>query len=371
MNMDVKIARRRDFRFAPNWTALPPLELRGIGTSRVESLQYYLHRLTWTTGISFSSIANGLALDGPVKRCRASRSYQTHGLNERSSALACGVEDLTGLRHLRCGTLWALSSVISAGSGLGRRRRRRWCPLCYEGWNEHSYEPLLWEIELLGCCPVHSCRLESACHSCGAHQSHATQLDRRLLCGSCGEFLGKFAAFPMRPRFSWWVDEQVEQLIEFCSTPRVNPLPWSMYCNFVTSLRSTAKRVGGLKGEMCSILRDFSRGARLRAYKPTIRTLVNLCAMQSISMQEFLNAPLDVAGPNLFDQWAGLNYVPFPSALQAHRVYVAIRCLDDFARTRSAYFPPIKLLLKMPLLYFLTAIKKSRSLNSSYLKPKC
>lgn len=272
--------------------------------------------------------------------------YGVRGLSRNSDALIFRLEELTGCRHLRCGTLWATSYVISACTGFGGRQTRRWCPLCYEGWSEHSYEPLLWEIDLLGCCPIHSCRLEGRCQSCGSYQSQADDIEKRLTCNRCGEPLSKFVTYPMRPRFLWWVDEQIEQLVEFCATPRLSPLPWPMYAEFVGSLRAAAQKAGGLTGEMRLILKDFTRSAWSQAYKPTIRTLVNLCAMQGISMQELLNAPLEVSSPNLFDQWAGLSYVPFPSALQAQRVYAATKCLDDFLSARPSYLPPIELVLR-------------------------
>ena len=328
------------------WTALPPLALRGIGTSNIESLQFYVHRLMWTTGIPFFLLARECGQNDIEKRTRASIYYQGHGLTDRAVALTYGVERLTGVEYLRCGTLWALSNIISAGSGLGRRWRRRWCPLCYEEWSASSYEPLIWEIELLGCCPIHSCRMESRCSSCGSQQGRSNQIERRLFCNRCGDFLGKGAVVPLRPSFAWWVDEQIGQLVEFCATPRAKPAVWSTYCKFVGSLKATAKRVGGSKGEIGVSLKGFDYGVRRHAYKPTVRTLVNLCALHGVSMREFLNAPSDATGPGLFDCWAGLNYLPVPSASQAQRVYLATRCMKDFIDLKPSYLPPVTLLLK-------------------------
>jgi len=355
-------------RVSVKWTALPQLRLRGGGTSRVESLQYYLHRLIWTTGIPFSILAREFVLEEDCKRFRANRYYKTHGLSNRAIELSYRLEQLTGVQNLRCGTFWALSNIISAGSGLGRRRRRRWCPLCYEGWSEHSYEPLIWEIELLGCCPIHSCRLENKCVTCGSYQSRARPIERRLHCEKCGDFLGKSALFPARSRFAWWADEQIEQLVEFCATPRLSPIPWSLYRDFVSKLRATVKRVGGLKGEIVAILKSIDRGAQVHTYKPTIRTLVNLCAVQGISMQEFLNAPLEAATPMLFDQWSGLRYLPFPSALQAQQAYVATCCMEDFLNKKSTYLPSISLLLKRFRVQSFIVIDGNRKLFNAYQK---
>lgn len=76
-----------------------------------------------------------------------------------------------------------------------------------------------------------------------------------------------------------------------------------------------------------------------------MRSLINLCALQGVSVEEFLAAPRETSGPMLFDAWSGLSYMPLPSPRQAQKIYAASRCLRDFLQVRPAYLPPMSLLL--------------------------
>ena len=157
------------------WTAIPPLELRGIGTGLVESLASYVSRVIATTGATRSGLARHLGLRSTkqMHRLGAFHAAKDPGLTE---AVIDELQRLTGQRALRCGTLWALSRIIAENSPChSGKSRRRWCPSCYEDWDATSYEPLVWEIDLLICCPVHGCRLESSCPACGGEHSNSSQ----------------------------------------------------------------------------------------------------------------------------------------------------------------------------------------------------
>jgi hypothetical protein len=58
----------------------------------------------------------------------------------------------------------------------------------------------------------------------------------------------------------------------------------------------------------------------------------------------FLAAPVEASSPWLFDQWAGFDYLPLPTATKAQNVFVATNVLEDFVAARPAYFPPIAML---------------------------
>jgi hypothetical protein len=88
------------------------------------------------------------------------------------------------------------------------------------------------------------------------------------------------------------------------------------------------------------------RHARRRSRQPNIRSLLNLCALQGIDIDAFLAAPVEASSPWLFDQWAGFDYLPLPTATKAQNVFVATKVLEDFVASRPAYFPPIAMLFK-------------------------
>lgn len=140
-----------------------------------------------------------------------------------------------------------------------------------------------------------------------------------------------------------WVDRQVIDLVEICATPCSKPLPYRVFQEFVAGLDKTLR--GKSAGALGTLVKFYACCTRLRGRRVAIRSLINLCAIQGVSVKELLAAPREVSGPLLFDQWAGLTYLPLPSARQAQKIYVAGKCLTDFLGEKPVYLPPMSLLL--------------------------
>lgn len=323
-------------------TVLPPLNLRGVQTPLVESLSYYYDRMLWTTGLTSAEVAQLIRPWCMPSRMKKFDFRTSSPVPEDITTL----EMLTGQDDLRFGTLWALSDVLSVNANLYGRQRRRWCPMCLEHWGEASYEPLVWGIDLIGCCSVHECRLEYTCFTCGAVQTRVRDLELRRLCSACGKRLGHQAKCTRLPDFLMWVDKQVLELVEYCATPRKRPMAWSEYERFIHGLRMNVRDGEMARVPMRPVLRDFYKSAIHRSWHPTIRSLINLCAVQGISMNELLNAPDESSGPKLFDQWSGLPYLPLPTAYRAQRIYVATRLIAYLLSRRPSYVPPLHLVLR-------------------------
>ncbi|MBB6186673.1 hypothetical protein HDE77_001023 [Rhodanobacter sp. MP7CTX1] len=327
------------------WTVLPPLKLKGVGTSLVESVPSYVARMLWTTGVPLNHLVRCVAR----RAIPGSGSSTTFMVSEALNTIAISrveeLESLSGEKDLRCGSLWALSEIMSYKTNVYGEYKRRWCPQCYEDWDSNSYEPLVWRVDLLGVCPRHQCRMECTCPKCGKFQRDTYQLDLRRTCWACGTSLSTGAIWPKRPDFAHWVDEQIMQLIEFCATPRAVPAPLSIYTDFAMGLCINAKRSGRRDTVMRLILKDIERHARRNSRRPTLRSLLNVCALQGISVQELLCAPRQVSGPLLFDQWPGMSYLPLPSAVHAQRIHAASRYLEDFLALDPPFLPPMNILL--------------------------
>jgi TniQ len=330
---------------APNWTELPPLKLRGVGTPLVESLHSYLQRLYKSVGVSPLRLGRymGERTDGKIGYTSLSGSVLWQG--EFGMARLAQLEELTGMHELRCGTLWAMSEVLSQHISMFGTYRRRWCPKCYEEWNENSYEPLIWSIDLLGHCPNHKCELDSVCPQCKCPQRNDPDINRRLLCCKCGVPLRCSAKSRPHVPFLQWIDDQILQMVEYCSTPRSSPMPWSDYVDFAWGVCANGRGRGKLGSVMSSNLEVVSRHARQCCRRPSVRTLLNLCALQGVEIRDFLHAPREASSPLLINQWSGLNYVPVPSSTQSRRMYMASRYIEDFCEDNPPYFPPMKILL--------------------------
>lgn len=328
------------------WTVLPPLKLRGVGTSLVESVPSYVARMLWTTGVPLNHLTAYVARHALPGSGSARTFMRSEALNAIAISRIDELEVLSGEKHLRCGSLWALSEIVSYNTSAYGEYKRRWCPRCYEDWDSNSYEPLVWRLDLLGVCPRHQCRMECTCPKCGEFQRDTYQQELRRICSACGTSLSAGATWPKLPVFAQWIDEQIMQLTEYCATPRAVPAPLSTYTDLAIGLRINAKRSGRMDTVMRLVLRDIDRHARRNSRRPTLRSLLNVCALQGISVQELLYAPRQVSGPMLFDQWPGMNYLPLPSAVHAQRIYAASRYLEDFLALDPPFFPPLNILLR-------------------------
>jgi hypothetical protein len=327
-----------------NWSAVPPLGLHGVGTAMVESLPSYLMRLMWTTGITSTYLVEQLCL----RKCRSLACLGSI-LSTKEPELTLSalekLEGLTGRSDLRLATFWAMSHILSPSSGrIYRDGCRRWCPKCYEDWDSNSYEPLIWGVDLLACCPVHGCSFEHQCSGCGAVQKNVVDLNRRRQCHACGAYLAKGARWKARKPFMQWVDEQVLYLAKFCATPRTQPVPYATYLEFVSGLRVALR--GTRSKSLRLLIQFYERGARFRSQKISLRSLINLCALQGVSIRELLGAPLEASRVLSFEGWAGMDYLPIPTARQAQKIYAAKKCLLDFLESGlPTYLPPMGLLL--------------------------
>lgn len=351
-----------------SWTEFPPLRLRGVGTADVESVQHFFRRLIWTTGLPAVKTRAYVGLESGVKEKYCYSFEKSSILNQAAIRRLDVLQRLTGEGNLRCGTLWAVSDVVSRNFNLYRDYKRRWCPKCYEEWDEDSsWEPLIWNIDLLRNCPKHSCLMEHACHGCGSHQRNVSDLNIRRMCGRCGMSLAAHPRWVGGPKITTWIDEQVGQLTEYCGTPRANFFSWDDYVSFVVELRRNAGRCGTLVRPMRMLLAQADYRARKTSRCPSLRTLLNLCAIQSISIGELLDSPRQASSPVLFSEWSSPEYMPLPPVVQAERIYLAVCQIERFiVRENISHLHPVELLLKPFLVAKIAVRDASAGLYDKY-----
>lgn len=177
----------------------------GLGSAAIESLTSYLARLAAAHDISSGTLLTREILPKvreefrrhdyrAVHEIESTFLYEAHTLNgvgQRSQDWVYGLERLTGVRGLQCLTMGAWRQVIS-GVGL-LRRRRAWCPLCFDDWrcsNQPVYEPLLWALKEVSACPTHGCPLVDRCPHCGRDQHVISAKVKPGHCCRCRRWLG-------------------------------------------------------------------------------------------------------------------------------------------------------------------------------------
>ena len=135
-------------------------------------------------------------------------------------------EELTLCRNLRFLTMLPWADAIATRGLI--RRSNAWCPYCYEEWKiekQDIYTPLIWSLEVVLICPLHSTVLESQCHyeDCRKATPMLSPRSRPGFCSHCGRWLGRQYApermsvltRPQEEDLLWqqWVAASVSELI--------------------------------------------------------------------------------------------------------------------------------------------------------------
>lgn len=326
------------------WTALPPLSLRGLDSELVESIDYYLLRMSRTTGWSVPQLMNlvaeqrGQGISG--------RSLRFHCMDPSGASMMLKLERLTGVRHLRHGTFWAIRNVICPKTPVGwNLSSRRWCPCCYKSWdNERDWEPLIWSIPYISRCPVHQCALVSECPACGASQLRSTRLDIRQTCRSCKSSLADKGRPVAQPSLFDWVDRQILSLVKLCAKAEQETLPREVASQLAMDLRSKLKERRGISRFSW---RQREPGSEQSTSFFTLKELLNICAIQGVSVIDLLTRPREAMDIPLLDLWSGFSWISDPFAKEDDPVrearWMARRILGH---KRLLYLPPIRVLAK-------------------------
>ena len=295
------------------------MPLRGIGTSLVESLTTYTIRMGYVSGFPLALIFR------QVKRM-IGRNASLAPDEPAFDATVRALEVLCGSENLACGTFRWVANVVQLKSLTCHTGQRRWCPLCYLHWNEDSWEPLYWSMDLVRRCPQHNCALESACHACGAPQRITTPYHRRQKCIKCQQLLGYSATDISPSYYQEWVERQVLDLVELCATPGQPRPSQTAYHDYVTGLAQIARDMWSAPPGLLDALRLRTANAR-SARRVRLRSLINLCSPQAVSLRQVLLDPRGSASRPLLDLWESFASLPLSYGAQykkAHAFDVAL-----------------------------------------------
>jgi len=279
------------------WSPLPPLTLLNLGTPLVESVEHYALRLTATTGIAMRPLISlPPPYDEPGRRqIRLTSSFCGPGKIYRRRI--DNLERLTGVTTIHCGSFLVLDSLLAPGA-IGRKGgRRRWCPVCYLEWDEStSCECLQWSIDLRVTCPIHRCDLEDECRNCRSTQSTTTPYDRRRHCASCGIHLGAPGRFSPKATYVSWVEAQLTDIATLCANPEQKPFPADTFQTFVVEFLRSHQGECRRSAYTFQPISQLTRLNNPRAGgKVALHTLINICALQGISVRDLLLRPKEAA----------------------------------------------------------------------------
>lgn len=327
------------------WSVLPPVPLFGVGTELVESVEHYASRLAWISGVDidrlcalpepFKGKGKG-GVGGVEKFCGPGPIYRNRIEN---------LEALTGVETIRCGSFSVLHDLLGASSVGPRDVRDCWCPECFLNWDEDgSWEPLIWQADLVTTCPVHSCDLVNCCEKCHAPRRLSSKYQRRRKCAKCGSSLAGHGRTTKRPGYYQWAQSQFCELVKFCAEPSQEVIATSAYETFVQGLMFIRLGKSSLPWPVKSAIERVK--ADRKRTRVSARTLINLCGLQGVSVVEMLRDPVAASSKPLLDLWGGYRCLDL-----VDRPYSAkMRTLDEFLNEiirncRATYLPPLQFML--------------------------
>ena len=328
------------------WTALPPVELRGTGTAMVESTSFYAVRLAWISGIKIRQIV--MLINKAAGRVSSDQHATVFsGLSKTFEIYIDGLEKLTGVKDLRCGSFWVIRETLSIYS-LGKvRERRRWCSECYLAWDvNESWEPLIWDIAALTDCPIHGCEIEDACRDCGAIQTATCSYQMRRFCHGCGGALGRRGRVIERANFQRWVNKQACEIVELCTSPGQHQIPADTYRKYIQRLWENVPSGDAIPSFLKDAIR-LSAKQEAEGEKTSLRKMINMCALQAVGVVEMLRDPVAASSKCLINLWDSFEELPLAFGAHTRKAFAfgsAARALLKLCP--EGQLPPADLVLR-------------------------
>lgn len=280
------------------------LEPIGIGTPFVESLTSFIIRLAAAHSVTTAALCTGEIarhigksyLWTNRRSLHFDRCERLNGVREIATELVRAVENLCKRNDLRFLTMLPWSDVLS--EQLIHRRKRAWCPDCYEDMLRSEsgvYDPLLWFLGPVLICVIHGCLLCSRCPKCDAEVLVLSGRARPGCCAKCESWLGRTSYPNPAPKEALSSEMELNKryttsLGDLLETGPANPSPSrDMIASSLSSLiaklanGNAAAFARGLDRNKSAICTWQRCNSRMR-----ITDLLDVCDRLGISLMEFL-----------------------------------------------------------------------------------
>ena len=274
-------------RVIPPRSRLYSLQPMAIGTRRVESLSSYIMRLAEAHTVSVRTLILQEIFPDLSTRPTNTHFSGLHSLNGMSSRFeqwAAILGKLTARCDLPALTLLPWQSLLASDGIL--RRRRAWCPCCFEEWQCHGmpmYECLAWALAPVTVCPVHDVYLEQHCPRCRRTMLVLSAHAHPGFCAHCNGWLGTNSDAPDAPASTQvmedqlWIANHVGDFLALGTTVGDQDSPCHLLSNLQRMLVELAKGNQQLLGRLAKIssaaLNAWLTGKRL----PSLALVIQLC----------------------------------------------------------------------------------------------
>jgi len=207
---------------------LMPLEIRGLGTVEVESLNSYLYRLAYFHGVTVSElleqVKNWYKKRLPLSDEWISRAGSGGGVevyvrpNNGTRNVVKIITEATGVDGLEATTLLSFSEVFPHPFRFFSCQIK-WCPFCMreESMKGIGYFKLIWMITGADYCNIHNVKLISTCSKCGKRISGYGYIGKLYVCRNCGSDLFDIPITETTYIESWDAESDMHNTIRYLS----------------------------------------------------------------------------------------------------------------------------------------------------------
>ncbi len=318
------------------WTTLPPIALYGVASPMVESLEHYISRLAFTSGISLQRLYTELCQGAP--RGSHEGNIAVNGVSARVARVASSLNAMTGNTTLHCGTFQNLRYVLNNYGVEYHAKTRRWCPLCLGTSPRNlNYEPLLWRVSSLTHCPIHRCGLVDRCSSCSRRQTLPCSYVDRHLCRHCREPLASTACVAVSGVYADHVARCALELVDMCADPFQATLSLDDIRPFFDEVQASLMRSRNAVDRPDNLrIIPFVGFGRL-----TVRRFTELCAIQGVGPRDMLLRPKESGGAQLLPSFIPDWTYGEPEVAVGIRIAMLVEALRHLQRpTRLQLFLP-------------------------------
>jgi hypothetical protein len=292
----------------PFHSRLYHLDPMGPGTPLVESLTSYVTRLADQHDVSPFHLTSRLILPellGPrlslfpynhLKKLWA-QSNLLNGRQTRAEDWVQALGKLTQRTDLQFLTLLTWRMALPSMHLL--RTTAAWCSQCYQQWHDTShivYQPLLWQIQALVCCPEHDTLLQERCPypDCARPQFHLAPRSRLGYCIWCSRWLGKKEPAPAvslsdeEREWQRWVGKTMGELLG--AAPSIGSLPdrEQVCAKIATYLQALTGGDGRTCAKLLHVDKSALWGWKQGRYLPLLNTQLRICFSAGVSLLQLL-----------------------------------------------------------------------------------
>lgn len=205
------------------------LEPIGVGTSEVESLSSYVHRLSLIHGVTVGQLLERVERLSGRQRAPYRNSPVLAAFvrpNDTTQTLVEDLEKVTNQKDLAALTLLPIRPCLARDMGC-YAKDMRWCPECLleqRASGSESYYKLIWQFADVKFCHFHGRTIERVCPRCGKHQNTLKVRSGAEYCQKCRRKLEACAEGDHAPSYSWHNDafdlcSFVAELREYANNP--------------------------------------------------------------------------------------------------------------------------------------------------------